>query len=236
MIDAYLEIMHGYLVGRESEPATADALERAGFAPSGSTSTFGVYRELVTRQWRAVLDHFFRAARAFALASGRADDPTWEELTLAFHQAHPPREGNPNAFCLPFAGYLEERGCAAAMVELADFAVTRYRAMHAAHGATPALEADVFARSYAFDVVTFSRAAEAGEAGCLLAAVPTTVVVGRSRRTVALRVVRASLGALVALAEATGSVDAMSPDLPAGLTRAMVEGERATLVADGLIP
>ncbi|NOU30735.1 MAG: hypothetical protein HOO96_22780 [Polyangiaceae bacterium] len=241
MIDAYLEIMHGYLVGRESESATADALERAGFspssspvAPSSSPSTFGVYRELVTRQWRAVLDHFFRAARAFALASSRTDDPTWDELALAFHQAHPPTEGNPNVFCLPFAAYLEARGCGAELVELADFAVTRYRAMHVAHGPTPVVEADVFARTYGFDVVSFSRAAEAGEAGCLLAAVPTTVVIGRSRRTGALRVVRASLGALVALSEADGS--ASSDQLPAGLTRALVESERGALALEGLLP
>lgn len=238
MIDAYLEIMHGYLVGRETEPATADALERAGYAPTSSSITFGVYRELVTRQWRAVLDHFFRATRAFALANVRADDPTWDELTLAFHRAHPPTQGNPNAFCLPFAAYLEEHGCAAELVELADFAVTRYRAMHAPHGPTAVVEADVFARSYAFDVVSFSRAAEAGDVGRSLAAVPTTVVIGRSRRGGALRVVRASLGALVVLSELDGDMDAPASayELPAALTRAMVESERATLVAEGLIP
>ncbi len=238
MIDAYLEIMHGYLAGQADERATADLLERAGFAPTPTATTFGVYRELVTRQWRAVLDHFFRAARTFALANAQPGEATWEELTLAFHRDHPPTQGNPNAFCLPFGAYLEERGCAAPMVELVDFAITRYRAMHAAHGPTVVVEGDVWPRSYAFDVVSFSRAAEAGEDRCVLAANPTTVLIGRSRRTGTLRVIRASLGALVALSEADGGGHASTPaaELPAGLTRALVEQERAVLTAEGLLP
>jgi hypothetical protein len=242
MMDAYFEIMHAYLSGVLSEGDAAAQLGRAGFvspahADSTRAASFGVYRELVRRQWRATLDSFFHAAKTHL---DHAEPKTWETLAQAFHATHPPVHGNPVRFCEPFFAFLEARSAGAALLELVDYTIIRYRAMHTAHVSLPRLERDIFARTYAFDVVAFCEQieCEGRPAPAELLAAQNTVLIGRSRIGGRLRVLRSSLGALEAT-ESGAQVDprgASDAALPEGLTRTLVEQERAVLMAEGLLP
>jgi hypothetical protein len=252
MMDAYFEIMHAFLTGELTEGAATAQFELAGFsyaaeavgagAPAVSKApSFGVYRELVRRQWRSVLDGFFKAAQRF---ENQTNPQNWEQLANAFHTAHPPRHGNPNRFCEPFGTFLETRSARPELIELVDYATIRHRAMHAPHYPTPKLEQDLFARTYAFDVVAFCELVDDAAGATLpLKAAPTTVLIARSRIDGTLQIVRSSLGALFAVLAAVGekvpgATVEQTPEAnwPPGVTPDLVERERQALVALGLLP
>ncbi len=234
-LDAFFEAMSELLAGR----LAAGEVERLlGKSPSG-TARLDRYRIFVHRQRRAVLDGFHASARAAAeLAAAGA----WARLADAYIREHPPRQWNPSRYAAGMAPFLSERlggtdDSRRAVVELADYAVTRWSAMVAdadENPTAPMMERTVFVRAYTHDVVTFSR--EQQELGATLETPPsivqTTVVIGRSWKTETVVVTRPSLAALVALARR----DEPGTPLPsAALTERDIENAEDELVALGML-
>ncbi|HSO32607.1 MAG TPA: hypothetical protein VLT33_08825 [Labilithrix sp.] len=219
--------MEPFLLGQRS---ASDVLDRLGPSPSGA-DRFALYAELVQRQRRGILDHFYRPVAAAAEARERG---RFGRLRDAYLCAHPPRHWTPNEAARAFPGFLSQQADVGEdLVSLADYAWARFSVMHAPHRPEDVgLDEAVLVRHYEWDVATFSEAVERRLAGVTLRAIPRTLLLGRHRSASTLVVLTPSLGALLALAAASGRV----PALPDGLSSAMVVEEARALVERGLFP
>lgn len=225
---AFFAEMDPFLRGERS---AEDVLARLGPSSSG-VARFGLYAELVRRQRRGIIDHFYRPVAAAAEAQEKG---LFGRLRDAYLLQHPPTHWAPNEAARAFPAFLTEQPVVdARLVALADYAWARFSVMHAAHrpGELGVDEA-ILVRHYAWDVAAYSDAVEQGAADVALEATPRTLLLGRHRAASStLVVLTPSLAALIAMAVASGR----RPALPAGLTASMVEGEARELEARGLFP
>lgn len=202
-----------------------------GPSPSG-TKRLALYPTLVRRQWNGVVDHFYRALASIA---NHTHPGRFARLRDGYLEAHPPAHWEPNRNVLGLPAYLEALGDVPPLwIELADFAVCRFKVMHADHSDVPRLDETLFVRHYEHDVSLVSAVVER-EGGASVPDVqvaPRTIVFGRHVRTGRLVVTTPSFAALIALGRLAGE---SIPALPAGLTEAQVEHERGALAELGLI-
>ncbi len=234
-LETFFGAMGPFLEGRAS---VADVAKKLGQSPSGERR-LALYPELIRRQKRGVLDHFFASARA---ACDGHEARLWERLAEQYIYEVSPTHWEPNRYAKPMLAFLETRQAAESsippvVVELADFAWVRFAAMVAEHPTNADLGMDraLFVRHYAHEVANYTSAVENGTSakGAFPEATPSTLVVCRSRRTHRLEIVRPSLGALVALRRR--EVPDEPVRLPKGLTEADVDHEDATLVELGVV-
>jgi hypothetical protein len=234
-LDRFFEAMLPFLERRASVEETVRVL---GPSPSGN-GRLALYPELVRRQKRSLLDHFFAAVRAAC----EAHEPgLWERLAEEYVRELAPRHWEPNHYAEPMLAFLaarQERSGALppAAFELADFAWVRFSAMIAAHpeGADPAIGRALFVRHYDHDVATYALAVESGAPRPAPGPerVATTLLVCRSRRSGRLEIVRPSLAGLVALRRREAPDE--PPRRPRGLTEDDVAREDAALVELGAL-
>jgi hypothetical protein len=216
------------------ETSAEAVLERLGPSPSG-TARFALYAELVARQRRAVIDHFYRAVAAAATFQ-KGD--LFAQLRDDYLRSHPPGHWSPNQAARAFPAYLAGRSdLTPELAELADYAWIRYAAMHARHeDRTVGLDEAVFVRHYESDVVTFSSELdERGAGASLLSRTPCTLLVARHRRAGTLVITIPSLAALVSLATMTSDAGC-APTLPASLRWDDVMAGAEELEMLGVVP
>jgi len=177
--------------------------------PSASgDARLALYPELVRRQKRGILDHFFASARAVCVAH---HPQLWDNLAEAYILEVAPDHWEPNHYAKRMYSFLEARQqtktpVPAAVLELVDFAWIRYAAMLAAHptgfaASGSALGQALFVRSYSHEIPNFALAVEGGDraVGSRPEPASCTVLICRSRHTQRLEIVRPSLAALLAL-------------------------------------
>lgn len=212
------------------ERSAEEVLARLGPSPSG-VRRFALYAELVRRQRRGIIDHFYRPVAAAAEAK---ETGLFGRLRDAYLVQHPPAHWTPNEAARAFPGFLAEQPVVdPQLVSLADYAWARFSVMHAAHRPGDlGVEAAILVRHYDWDVATYSEAVERGAEDVELRATPRTLLLGRHRSLSTLVVLTPSLAALIAMAVASGR----RPAIPAGLSAAMVEEEARALEARGLFP
>lgn len=221
----FFAAMEPFLLGERS---AEDVLAQLGPSPSGSRR-FALHAELVARQRRSVIDHFYRAVAAAA-----ASPALFARLRDDYLRAHPPSHWSPSEAARAFPEFLSSRDDATGPLRaLADFAWVRFAAMHAPHeDGSIGLDAALFVRHYDHDVRSFSDEVERlGRTPAQLSATPRTLLVTRHRREGTLVVVTPSLASLVALAAAGGSLS-----LPAGLTWPLVIDGAFELEGLGTVP
>lgn len=227
------ETMGPFLRGEIS----ADEVERRlGPSPSG-TARLALYPMLVQRQSRGLVDHFYRGLAAALEATGSA---SFARLRDAYLAAHPPQSWEPNANLAAFPAFVRAATDAPAWAfEMADFAWSRFLALHAEHVAGDVgLERAIFVRHYTHDVVAASttnerRSGSAPEHPAIPSFGARTIVFARHATDGHVVVVTPSLGALYALLRASGEE---LPPLPAGLTSAVLDEELLALRSRGLLP
>jgi len=228
-LDAFFTEMKPFLLGERS---ATDVLARLGPSMSGA-GRFALYAELVARQRRSIIDHFYRAAGA---AAETHTPGLFGRLRDQYLREHPPTHWAPNEAARGFPDYLTgHREATDDLVALADFAWARFAVMHAPHVHDEVgLDDAILVRHYDCDVAAFSEAVERQDlTQGLPRLTPRTLLLGRHRRQGTLVVTTPSLGALIALAVASGRAQ---PLLPAGLTAGTVLGEARALEALGLVP
>jgi len=222
----FFAAMEPFLLGERS---AEDVLAQLGPSPSGSRR-FALYAELVARQRRSVIDHFYRSVAAAA-----ASPALFARLRDDYLRAHPPSHWSPSEAARAFPQFLSSRDDATGPLRaLADFAWVRFAAMHAPHeDGSIGLDAALFVRHYDHDVRSFSDEVERlGKTPAQLSATPRTLLVTRHRREGTLVVVTPSLASLVALAAAGGSLSS----LPPGLTWSLVIDGAVELEGLGIVP
>ncbi len=198
-----------------------------GTSPSG-TARLGVYVKLVDRQQRGALESLFRAA---LVAAASWDPRRAEALCTGYLAAFPPAHWAPSIVAAPFADYVADHGAPADIVELADFARTRFDVLRAP--ATDGLEG-LAVRHYTYSVHTFTHQVERERlASGRPSAEPATLILGRHRTTADFVVVTPTLAMMIALQLAEEG--AWSPELPP-IERRDVREAAAALVAHGLLP
>ncbi len=218
---------------------TADELERRHGPSASGTKRLALYKTLVERQKRGVLDHFFASVR---IASRLTSPSRWEQLVTRFLETHTPAHWEPNQFALQMLAYLQgspEQECGGLppyLVELADHACTRFSAMSAAApaGREAGIERRLFVRQYTHAVAEFALTAEKQPWACTQPppAEGLPILVVRSVRTGRLLTRKPSVTALIAL----GLRDGVSlPSLPRGLTVHDVRIEDDHLVELGVL-
>lgn len=204
-LEAFFDAMSPFLAGT----LDASAVEaRLGACPSG-TARLALYRELVRRQHRDVLDGLFVSVR-HACASLRAG--LWGELVDGYLRAHPPTHWEPNHAGIALSDYLarlrEHDGSLPVLLEeLADYEMSRF--LVGVRGLTdddggPALDRDMFLRHYDHDVAAYADQARRAAAPPWPERRPTTLLLAWSRteeRVVALHV---SLAAVAVVARRAG--------------------------------
>lgn len=222
-LDTFFAEMTELLAGRKTAVQCEAVL---GPSPSGS-DRFSVYATLVDRQQRGAIDSFFRAAM---VAATSWDHQRCDDLRREFLQAQPPTHWSPSTVALPFADYLEQQHAPVDIVELADFARTRYQVL-----AAPLHDgiASLAVRHYTHAVKEFTVGVELGEitSGRPTTA-PSTWLFGRHRVHANLVLVSPSLPALVALQLIEDQ--AWTAELPA-VDRTTVASEAHFLAAQGLL-
>jgi hypothetical protein len=212
------------------ERSAEEVLARLGPSSSG-VQRFALYAELVRRQRRGIIDHFYRAVAAAAEAE---DAGLFGRLRDAYLQLHPPAHWTPNEAARAFPGFLAAQVTASPqLVSLADYAWARFSVMHAEHRPGDlGVDEAILVRHYEWDVATYSDAVERGMGDVELGTTPRTLLLGRHRGAATLVVLTPSVAALVAMAVASGRRAAF----PESLTAAMVEEEARALEARGLFP
>lgn len=224
---AFFAEMDPFLRGERS---AEEVLARLGPSSSG-VARFALYAELVRRQRRGIIDHFYRPVAAAAEAKEKG---LFARLRDAYLREHPPTHWTPNEAARAFPGFLAEQEASdLQLVALADYAWARFSVMHAEHRPGElGVDDAILVRHYEWDVATYSEAVEHGTGDIELDATPRTLLLGRHRSASTLVVLTPSLAALIAMAVASGR----RPVLPAGLTAAVVEDEARALEARGLFP
>ncbi len=230
---AFFAAIWPFLEGRAGVLETTLAL---GPSRSGD-ARLQLYPELIRRQKRGIIDHFFAAARAECVAR---EPHLWDDLAGRFVRAVAPSHWEPNHYARPMLAFLEEqRGSdpriSTAMIELADYAWVRFSAMIAAHQDGSELERSLFVRHYTHDVATFTTDVEHGVAATRTSPEvrPCTLLIVRSRHTSRLEIVTPSLAALLALRRREAPGEPLS--LPHGLTWPDVDREERALIALGVL-
>lgn len=222
------ETMADFMSGRIGAERVEEIL---GPSPSG-TRRLALYPVLVRRQWNGVFDHFYRV---LAQEVERSHPGRFARLRDDYLAARPPRHWEPNRNVLGLPSHLETQPDVPTLwLELADFTVCRFEAMHADRADVPRMDQDLFVRHYEHDVVGMTLRADRGETSSDPAtnAAPRTVVFARHVRTGRFVVTTPSFAALVGLGRLAGE---QVPDLPRGLTEQQVEQELRALAELGLI-
>lgn len=226
-LSVFFEEMEGFLLGERSAAAV---LERLGPSSSGR-ERFAHYAELVARQRRAVLDHFYRAARA---ASDATQFDAWRDAHL---RRRPPKHWVPSEAARSFTEQLVEVGAPTHVVELADFAFVRWSVLREPLGGAVTVDRTHFVRHYDYDVVSFTRDIEgsvtAMESASAPEARPTLAVVMRHQQRGELLVGTPSLAALFVLEIASSG---RWPALTTELTVADVLSEARRIEGLGWLP
>jgi hypothetical protein len=226
---AFLAEMEPFLLGDRSADET---LAKLGPSPSGA-HRFALYAELVARQRRGIVDHFYRTVRAAAEATSPG---LFARIRDEYLRDFPPKHWDPNEAARAFPDFLSARpDTPACLAALADYAWVRFAAMHAPHDPNDVgLDVALFVRHYEWDVTSFSDAVEKDDLRIgLPASTPRSLLVGRHRAKGSLVVLKPSLGALLALrAAATRCAD----PLPGGIRAEIVVEEARSLEQLGLVP
>ncbi len=222
-LDVFFAEMAELLAGRR----TAAQCE-AVLGPSASgTARLGVYTKLVDRQQRGALESLFRAT---LIAADTWDLPRSESLRAGYLVAFPPKHWAPSVVAAPFADYLAHNGAPADVVELADFARTRFDVLRAP--ATDGIEG-LAVRHYTHSVHTFTQRVEReGLASGRPVAEPATLILGRHRTSADFVLVTPTLAMMIALQLAEDG--SWSPELPP-VDPADVREAAASLFAHGLV-
>lgn len=201
-LDVFFAEMAELLAGRRS-PAECEAV--LGPSPSG-TARLGIYATLVDRQQQAALEALYRAT---LVAARSWDREACAELCAGYLRAAPPSHWAPAVVAAPFSDYLEPHGAPTDVVELADFARTRYEVLSAPAGDRGA---DLAVRHYTHAVREFTFAVEhEHRASGRPDAVASTWLFGRHRDTADLVLITPSLATLIV---AHVLAEGWSPDLP----------------------
>ena len=234
-LDEFFRTMKPFLAGKSS---AADVEARLGKSASG-TARLALYPQLVRRQKRSVLDHFFRAA---ASASRSHDEVLWDRLIVTFLATNEPMHWEPNQFAREFVRFLgeieESERVPSDVSELADFAWIRHYVLVSERPKEGAagMGTSLMIRQYAHEIPDFAREAETKNAADRKAAPraePCTVIVSRSHLTGRVEITRPSLAALVAVGRRDGHAGAQR--LPPAITEEDVAREDAALVALGVL-
>lgn len=226
-LSRFHETMTDFMSGRIGAERVEEIL---GPSPSG-TQRLALYPVLVRRQWNGVFDHFYRA---LGKEVERSHPGRFPRLRDDYLEACPPRHWEPNRNVLGLPAHLDTQPDVPMLwIELADFAVCRFEAMHADRTDVPRMDQDLFVRHYEHDVVGTTLRIERGEASKEPSTkTPCTVVFARHVRTGRLVVTTPSFAALVGLGRLAGEP---VPALPRGLTDLHVEQELRALAELGLI-
>lgn len=222
-LNDFLAQMAAMLAGQQSAAQCEAAI---GTSPSG-TARFAVYRTLVERQHRGVLESFFHGAM---VAARSWDAARCERLQLDFMQAYPPTGWAPIPMVLPFADFVESYGAPTDVIELADFARARHDVMSAAP--SDGIEG-LAVRHYSHAIGEFINDVERDKTATgRPRPEPTVVLLGRNRHSSSLVLVSPSLPTLVALQLVEDRV--WSDELPV-VDHAHVAHEAAFLYDHGLL-
>ncbi|MEO7091934.1 MAG: hypothetical protein ABI175_01710, partial [Polyangiales bacterium] len=214
----------GELLAGRKTAAQCEAV--LGPSPSG-TMRLAVYAKLVDRQQRGALASLFRAA---LVAADSWDPRRSEELRAGYLSTFPPAHWAPSVVAAPFADYLIANGAPADVIELADFARTRFEVLRA-----PASDGidGLAVRHYTHAIHTFTHQVErAGLTSGRPTSEATTLILGRHRETADFVVITPTLAMMVALQLAEER--SWSPELPT-VERCDVRDAAAALFAHGLL-
>lgn len=188
-LDTFFEQLGAMLDGRRSA-----AEVEAVLGPSASgTARLALYRTLVERQQRGVIDEFYAAVKVACetIASG-----SFARHRDAYLKAHPPAPWAPAAAAASFPAFLEGRAVKGELVELADLAWARHLVLQA-----PARDdvSGLCVRHYAHAALAFTADVERGRQKGRPKASAETWLMGRSRHTGRFVAVVPSVAALVLL-------------------------------------
>ena len=227
---SFFEAMQPFLERRAS---VEDTVARLGPSASGN-ARLGLYPELIRRQRRGVVDRFFRAAKA---ACDALQPSRWEALLEAFTRDVAPRHWEPNEYAKQLFDHVQtlppDERLPEAVIELCDYAWIRFSAMRAAHQSGVGLDASLFVRQYTHEVDRYTSAVESGTVPASPAPLvaPCLLLVGRSRHTERLEILRPTIAALFALQLREDPTTA----LPAGIDVDAIALADADLVRRGFL-